>query len=293
MKYYIVKNKIMPWGSYGEMLWQGTYSYDKDTDSHMVFRTGAFCPSIYRSQYNRDFPVLVVKEDALQFIIDSNLTGFVLKPITKEKIVKLDWENWDLQAPEPLVYPSGDMDAEKYITQRKHNENVAEQMGNLYALIPQKDGLLYCEQERSLGRLIEQSLSGLDIFIDRLRCYFCSEIFISEKTKDILSKLYSNILVFQEVATFVADEELFYQMEQKAEQKEYEKQRESEMTDADWQKWFQLKDGAKKLIEGLPCLKMESAKSKRKINIIEKLSSANKIYPLKYEHWMQEYWNIN
>lgn len=293
MKYYIVKNKTMPWGSYGEMLWQGIYGCDKDTDSHMVFRTGAFCPSIYRSQYNRDFPVLIVKEDALQYIIDSNLTGFVFEPISKEKIVKLDWENWDLQAPEPLVYPSGDMDAEGYITQRKHNENVAKQMGKLYALIPQKDGLLYREQEHSLGRLIDQSLSGLDIFIDRLHCYFCSEIYISEKSKDILSKLYSDILVFQEVATFVADEKLFCQMEQKAEQKEYEKQRESEMTNADWQKWFHLKDSARKLIEGLPNLKMESAKSKRESNILDKLRSANEIFPVKYENWMREYWKIN
>lgn len=68
----------MPWGSYGEMLWQGIYCYDKDTNSHMIFRTGAFCPSIYRSQYNRESPVLIVKEDVLQYIIESNLTGFVL-----------------------------------------------------------------------------------------------------------------------------------------------------------------------------------------------------------------------
>lgn len=293
MKYYIVKNRTMPWGSYGEMLWQGIYCYDKDTDSHMVFRTGAFCPSIYRSQYDRDYPVLVVKEEVLQHIVGLNLTGFVFKPISKEKIVKLDWENWDLQAPEPLVYPSGGMDAEEYITRRKHNENVAEQIGNLYALIPQKDGLLCSEQERRDGLLIEQSLSGLDVFIDRLHCYFCSEIYISERLKDILSKLYSDILLFQEVTTFVADEELFHQMEQKAEYKEYEKQREAEMTDADWQKWFQLKDSARKLIEGLPGLKMESAKSKRKLNIVDKLSAANEVYPLKYEIWMQEYWEKN
>ena len=61
----------MPWGSYGEMLWQGIYCYDKDTNSHMIFRTGAFCPSIYRSQYNRESPVLIVKEDVLQYNISS------------------------------------------------------------------------------------------------------------------------------------------------------------------------------------------------------------------------------
>ncbi len=281
----------MPWGSYGEMLWQGIYSYDKDTNSHMVFRTGVFCPSIYRSQYNRESPVLIVKENALQYIIDANLTGFVLQPVNKEKIVKLDWENWDLQSPEPLIYPSGSMDAEEYITRRKHNETVAEQIGNLFALIPQKDGLLYCEQERSSAKLVEQSLSGLDIFIDRIFYDFCSEIYISEKAKDVLFKHYSDLLIFQEVPIFVADENLLLQLEQTAKRKEYQKQREAEMTKNDWQRWFRLKDDARKLIEGFSLLKTESAKSKRKLNINDKLNSANEIYPLEYESWMQEYWS--
>ena len=281
----------MPWGSYGEMLWQGIYSYDKDTNSHMVFRTGVFCPSIYRSQYNRESPVLIVKEDVLQYIIDANLTGFVLQPVNKEKIVKLDWENWDLQSPEPLIYPSGSMDAEEYITRRKHNETVAEQIGNLFALIPQKDGLLYCEQERSSAKLVEQSLSGLDIFIDRIFYDFCSEIYISEKAKDVLFKHYSDLLIFQEVPIFVADENLLLQLEQTAKRKEYQKQREAEMTKNDWQRWFRLKDDARKLIEGFSLLKTESAKSKRKLNINDKLNSANEIYPLEYESWMQEYWS--
>lgn len=281
----------MPWGSYGEMLWQGIYGYDKDTNSHMVFRTGAFCPSIYRSQYNRESPVLIVKENALQYIIDANLTGFVLQPVNKEKIVKLDWENWDLQSPEPLIYPSGSMDAEEYITRRKHNETVAEQIGNLFALIPQKDGLLYCEQERSSAKLVEQSLSGLDIFIDRIFYDFCSEIYISEKAKDVLFKHYSDLLIFQEVPIFVADENLLLQLEQTAKRKEYQKQREAEMTKNDWQRWFRLKDDARKLIEGFSLLKTESAKSKRKLNINDKLNSANEIYPLEYESWMQEYWS--
>lgn len=272
------------------MLWQGIYSYDKDTNSHMFFRTGAFCPSIYRSQYNRESPVLIVKEDVLRYVTEANLTGFVLQPVSKEKIVKLDWENWDLKAPEPLVYPSGSMDAEEYITRRKHNEAAAEQIGNLFALIPQKDGLLYCEQERSSGKIVEQSLSGLDIFIDRIFCDFCSEIYVSEKAKDVLSEYYSDLLTFQEVPTFVANEKLLLQLEQTAKRKEYKKQREAEMTNTDWQRWFRLKDDARKLIEGLSLLKTESAKSKRKLNINDKLNTANEIYPLEYESWMLEYW---
>lgn len=158
-------------------------------------------------------------------------------------------------------------------------------------MIPQKDGLLYCEQERGSAKLVEQSLSGLDIFIDRIFCDFCSEIYVSEKAKDVLSKHYSDLLIFQEVPIFVADENLLLQLEQTAKRKEYQKQREAEMTKNDWQRWFRLKDDARKLIEGLSLLKTESAKSKRKLNINDKLNSANEIYPLEYESWMQEYWN--
>lgn len=291
MKYYTVKNKAMPWGSYGEMLWQGIYVYDKHTNSHRVFRTGAFCPSIYRSQYNREAPVLIVKEDVLQYIINANLKGFSYLPVSKEKIVKLDWENWDMTAPEPKIYPAGDMDAEEYITRRKHNEAIAAQIGNLYALIPQKDGLLYCEQERNSAKLVEQSLSGLDIFIDRLFYDFCSEIYVSEKAKVVLSECYSDLLTFQEARTFVADDSLLLQLEEIAERKEYKKQREAEMTTTDWQKWYRLKDRARELIEGLLLLKTEAAKTKRKLKIIENLKSANEIYPLEYESWMLEYWD--
>lgn len=281
----------MPWGSYGEMLWQGVYCFDKDSASHIVFRTGPFCPSIYRSQYNRERPVLIVKEDTLQHIREANLKGFEIQPVNKGKIVKLDWENWDLQSPEPQIYPSGNMDAEEYIKRRKHSEATSEQIGELFALTPQTDGLLYCEQERSSAKLVEQSLSGLDIFIDRIFCDFCSEIYVSEKAKDILSKYYSDLLIFQEVPIFVADENLLLQLEQTAKRKEYQKQREAEMTKNDWQRWFRLNDDARKLIEGLSLLKTESAKSKRKLNINDKLNSANEIYPLEYESWMQEYWN--
>lgn len=281
----------MPWGSYGEMLWQGVYCFDKDSASHIVFRTGPFCPSIYRSQYNRERPVLIVKEDTLQHIREANLKGFEIQPVNKGKIVKLDWENWDLQSPEPQIYPSGNMDAEEYIKRRKHSEATSEQIGELFALTPQTDGLLYCEQERSSAKLVEQSLSGLDIFIDRIFCDFCSEIYVSEKAKDILSKYYSDLLIFQEVPIFVADENLLLQLEQTAKRKEYQKQREAKMTKNDWQRWFRLNDDARKLIEGLSLLKTESAKSKRKLNINDKLNSANEIYPLEYESWMQEYWN--
>lgn len=205
-------------------------------------------------------------------------------------IVKLNWETWDLSKPEPQIYPSGDMDAEEYITRRRHNETTAEQMGNLYALIPQKDGLLYCEGVRNTSKLVEQSLSGIDVFIDRLYSYCSSEIYVSEKVKSLFAKQYGDLLSFQEIQTFVADEELMQHLEKEAVRKEFLKQREAEMTDADWKQWYQLRDSARKLIEGISMLKSETAKKKRESNIIEKLNSANSAYPLKYENWMLNYW---
>ena len=80
----------MPWGNYGEMLWQDISIYDKNADSHFILRTGEFCPLIYRSQYDRGHPVLIVKEEVLRLIESVNLTGITVKPIIKEKIVKLN-----------------------------------------------------------------------------------------------------------------------------------------------------------------------------------------------------------
>lgn len=92
------------------------------------------------------------------------------------------------------------------------------------------------------------------------------------------------------IQTFVADEELMQHLEKEAVRKEFLKQREAEMTDADWKQWYQLRDSARKLIEGISMLKSETAKKKRESNIIEKLNSANSAYPLKYENWMLNYW---
>ena len=100
---------------------------------------------------------------------------------------------------------------------------------------PQKDGLLYCEQERGSAKLVEQSLSGL---IFSLIGFFTTSAlkFMSVKR---LKTFYLNIILICLTAK----------------RKEYQKQREAEMTKNDWQRWFRLKDDARKLIEGLSLLK--------------------------------------
>lgn len=119
MGYYILKNKTMPWGDYGEILWQGIYFFNKKKNRHTVLRTAPFCPAIYRSQYDSQMPVLIVNEYGLDILDSSNLIGYVANKIYKEKIVKLEWESWDLDSDEPKIYPAGDMDAEELYNQKK------------------------------------------------------------------------------------------------------------------------------------------------------------------------------
>ena len=121
---YVLKNKEMPWTSYGEVLWQGIYYFDKKKKEHCLLRTAPFCPEIYRTQYDKERPVIIVREHVKERM-ENCFSNFNFAEVRKEKIVNLDWTTWDLSADEPKIYPSGDMDAEEYITCRKHNEHLS------------------------------------------------------------------------------------------------------------------------------------------------------------------------
>lgn len=180
---YILKNKNMSWGSYGEMLWQGIYYFNKKTNTHCIPRTAPFCPSIYRNQYDNELPVIIVKESARN-LLENNFDALSFVEIHKDKIVKLDWQDWDLSAEEPKVYPKGDMDAEEYITRRKHDESLSKEIGRLYALILNKEGYAYCDEKDNKEKLVESSLSKKDIFVVNLLKN--QEIYVSEKIKSFL-----------------------------------------------------------------------------------------------------------
>lgn len=81
---YILKNKNMPWGSYGEILWQGIYYFNERTKIHCISRTAHFCPEIYRSQYDRQPPVIIVRASA-QKLLENNFEALNFVEIHKEK----------------------------------------------------------------------------------------------------------------------------------------------------------------------------------------------------------------
>ncbi|MGF7108538.1 hypothetical protein [Treponema pedis] len=278
---YILKNKKMPWGNYGEILWQGIYFFDKKKKEHCHLRTAPFCPEIYRSQYDRECPVIIVKEH-IKKLIEESFLNFNFKKIRKDKIVKLDWQDWDLSADEPKLYPSGDMDAEEYITNRKPNELLSQELGNLYALIPEKEGYAYYDKKDTKEKLVKSTLSAKDIFV--VHSLKSQEIYVSEKIKSFLETRFSDEIYFE--PAILGEPEDFHKITEQFLKLNSLKEKADKMSDYDWQKWHRLKTEAQKLIEGIENLKSETAKKKRKEKILLLLNQANELYPLNDEKRM-------
>ena len=241
---YVLKNKKMPWTSYGEVLWQGIYYFDKKKKEHCLLRTAPFCPGIYRSQYDKECPVIIVREYVKE-IMENCFSNLNFADVRKERIVNLDWQTWDLSADEPKIYPSGDMDAEEYITGRKHNELLSQTLGNLYALIPEKEGYAYYDENEQKEKLVKSTLSTKDIFIvDSLKN---QEIYVSEKIKSFLEVNFLSEIYLE--PAILGEPENLEEVRGKILWRETLKEKSERISDKDWQKWHRLKNKAQKLIE--------------------------------------------
>lgn len=282
---YILKNKNMPWGSYGEILWQGIYYFNERTKIHCISITAPFCPEIYRSQYDRQPPVIIVRASA-QKLLENNFEALNFVEIHKEKIVKLDWQDWDLSADEPAIYPSGDMDAEEYITRRKHDETLSKEIGKLYALIPDKEGYVYYDEKDGKEKLVKSALPSKDIFI--ANSLKDQHIYVSEKVKSFLESSFPDEIYFK--PAILGEPDNFDDIEGTFFRLNMLKEKADKMSKGDWQKWHKLKREAQKLIEGIDKLKSEPVKNRRKLKVITLLNQANEIYPLNYEEWMYGFW---
>jgi len=54
--------------------------------------------------------------------------------VKKARIVKLEWEHWNREAPEPAIYPNSG-EPEDYILARRHNPKLAEAVGELWEVV--------------------------------------------------------------------------------------------------------------------------------------------------------------
>ena len=132
----ISAHSIVPgdWGDYGDILQHGMGGYSHRVNENMQLeRTGPFIPPV-------SFPScgnFVVTTEARALLEESGLSGFRFQPVDKKLIVELNWQNWDLNAPEPAEYPEGG-EPENYILGKEHSAEAAAALGDLWEIVVSK-----------------------------------------------------------------------------------------------------------------------------------------------------------
>lgn len=132
MKYFILKNKEMPWGDYGDILFSGLLTVMdenyNDIEIHKIERVGINIPEIYTANSTN----LVVSQDVMGFIVANKIKG-VKKQYDTEflKIVNIDWKNWNFSANNPLLYPKSGEPFD-YIEEGFHDEKLKAQIKKKY-----------------------------------------------------------------------------------------------------------------------------------------------------------------
>ena len=297
MKYFRLNNKEMPWGEYGKILFAGHNFYNIKTGQYEVWRTAPFVPSI-----SRTFPkgLLFVTDSMKQEIEKSGLRGLTFQLAVKKRIVLFEWEKWDLSASEPKVYPSGDMDAEEYITRRKHSEQLSEEIGDIWAAIPTTQGYEIGHRDFSAVpeiALVAHTLGNADIFTPSFSYGYSMQerIYVSEKAKDWFLQNGNGDVCFDNapILIFEVSEQELNVIQSDAEQERIRKEKESAMTKADWSKWHRLIREAEKLSKERHDAKSENVRNRRTANAIAKLNEADKLYPIRpsYEKLIDELQN--
>ncbi len=182
---YILGAPPLPWGDYSDVLIAGMTSHlERIKGLLQLERTGPFVPPIVLAGVGD-----VVVVDAFKHTLEaSGLTGISFRPVIKKRIVRLDWETWDITAAEPQEYPDTG-EPEDYILLKPHDQDLAMQIGNLWEIVLGE----HARTERvrhELGTgdemiyLIRSSWDGTDWF----RAEGVSVVYISDKAKHWLEE---------------------------------------------------------------------------------------------------------
>lgn len=131
MKYYLVKNREMPWGDYGNILFTGILkTFDKnyhDIDTYEIERTGPYIPEIYIG----DSKKLVLKKEIFDLLLSYDIKAtFKLHNTIIKKFIKIEWQLWD-PAKNPEKYPQAG-EPFNYIKYGKHNKELLKTIDSKY-----------------------------------------------------------------------------------------------------------------------------------------------------------------
>jgi hypothetical protein len=149
-----------------------------DSGGRLVLeRTGPFIPPI-------TFPGIadIIVTDALRRALEQtslDLPGF--REVVKGRIVRLNWEDWDLGADEPELYPAGG-EPEAYVLGREHNPQIAAELGDLWELLAvEKPGLQLADRrvDRTLyagENIVRESRWGCVYVSRQLRAWLSDHV---------------------------------------------------------------------------------------------------------------------
>jgi hypothetical protein len=137
-RFYQLLGSAAPWGDYGYILRNGLLAprREKVGPDVELERTGPFIPPI-----TFPFAAIVVTEATRQQLETGCFKGLQFTRARYVKVVQLDWQEWDMLALEPQLYPASG-EPENYIIKRKNCDRTAALMPAIWAFnVPSTPGL--------------------------------------------------------------------------------------------------------------------------------------------------------
>jgi len=182
------------WGDYYDALVHGALDLDEDTGESRLRRAGPFIPPLTQPD-----PGIVVTDALRKELERSGLTGFTFVPVVKEKIVAIDWHEWDPAGAEPDEIPESG-EPEDYVDDGEHSPEAAAAMGELWRLeIPE---LARVERDRRIVasraelHLLVATTNGLD-FVRSPDVGYC---FVSDRAREWLETHAGEWVQFEEAS---------------------------------------------------------------------------------------------
>jgi hypothetical protein len=134
-KPYSILLQCSLWGDYGNTLISGFARRELPGNPLLLQRTGPFLPPI-SFPYTSLEAGRVIVSDAFRSVLElRRFSGVSFRNVVKERIVKLDWHLWNLDAADPKKYPSGG-EPGNYVLNKRHDPKAAMQMRDAWELRP-------------------------------------------------------------------------------------------------------------------------------------------------------------
>ena len=130
--WYVLAGSDLGWGDYGSILVHGIAGrLGRDDQARIrLQRTGPFVPPVTLAGLD----VLLVTAAARASLESSGLCGIRFGPVELARVVRVAWHEWDLDAPEPEVYPPAG-EPEAYILGRRHDAGLASAMPEIFEVV--------------------------------------------------------------------------------------------------------------------------------------------------------------